>query len=267
MKKLSIVNWNVQRKNFYIGFTSLKKIREHLSTLESDIIILQEMCNAKKTLDGLSNLNLYNIFIPKINDRKYNRKEGYNFNVILSRYPIVESKEIIFPKFNQKEILQNCTRIKIKLDKKHLLIYNCQLTIIKAGMATRLKQLEYILDDAKKHKGPVLISGDMNDVVPKAGWKRGLIETLDREPKNEMFIDGKLITYEEKKLFMKTIKKYGFEEALKLNSVTWSPIRSRLWEAFKLKLDWFMVRNMKVKNIKLHDYITDHKSIEAEVGI
>ena len=267
MKKLSIVNWNVQRKNPYIGFTSLKKIKTHLSTLFDDIIILQEMCNAEKTLKDLPNLTSYNVFIPKLNARKYNRKFGYNFNVILSRYPIVQSDEIVFPNFNQKTVQQNFTRVKIKLGKKHLLIYNCQLTIAKAGMATRLQQLEYILADARKHKGPVLICGDMNDVVPKTGWERKIITTIDRSPKKDMYLKDKLISCEEKELVIDAIKKYGFKEALKTNIPTWSPIRSEMWEMFKLKLDWFITKDLEVKKIKLDDYITDHKSIEAECSI
>ena len=267
MKKLSIVNWNVQRKDIITGYTSLKKIRAHLETLPADIIILQEMCNAKKAFGNMPFLKSYNIFIPKINERKYNRKPGYNFNVILSRYPIVSAEEMVFPNPNSKAVLQNCTRVKIKLNEKHLLIYNCQLTIIKTGMATRLKQLEYILSDARKHSGPVLICGDMNDVVPKSGWKRKIITLWDREPKKEMFVDGKFVDYEEKKLLSETIRKYGFTEALKLNVPTWSPLKSKILEMFKLKLDWFITKNLKVTSIKLDDYITDHKSIEAECSI
>ncbi len=163
--------------------------------------------------------------------------------------------------------MQNCTRVKIKINEKHLVIYNCQLTIIKVGIATRLKQLEYILSDAKKHKGPVLICGDMNSLVPKSGWGRGVITTLYREPKKEMFVNGKFIGHDERILFSKIIKKYGFKDALKLNTPTWSCFKSKNWEMFKLKLDWFITKDLKVVNIKLDDYITDHKSIEAEVDI
>lgn len=267
MRKLSIVNWNVQRKNPITGYTFLKTIKLHLSTISPDIIILQEMCDARKILKKIPFQKTYHVFIPKLNQKKYNRVAGYNFNVILSKYPIIETREIVFPKFNHRAILQNCTRVKIKLNGKHLLIYNCQLTIIKAGMATRLKQLEYLLSDAHHHKGPILICGDMNSVIPKSGWNREMIALWDRQPRKEMFVDGKLISYEEKELFSKTIKKYGFRDALKLSTPTWSPLKSKIWEMFKLKLDWFIVKDLKVTSIELDDYITDHKSIEAEVRL
>ncbi len=267
MQNLSITSWNVQRKLNFTGRISIKKLKSHLQTFDTDIIVLQEMCDAEENLKTIPGFELYNKYIPPTNKTLDDRSLGYNFNVVISKYPILNTAEIVFPSWNNDVVLQNCTRVEIELEDKILRLYSCQFRITKIGIKTRLRQLEYILLDAKNHNGPIIICGDMNTTIPKAGWKRWIISHWHKEPKREMFWNGEFIDYDERKLFNDTVNKHNFKESLKLDTATWAPFRSKLWEMFKLKLDWFIVKNIKITKTTLNDYVSDHKSIRVECEI
>ena len=263
MQNFSVTTWNVQKKINFTGFTSLRKIKSHLSEISSEIIILQEMCDAEKAFKKMPFLKSYNSYIPPINKAKEDGVLGYNYNIILSKYPLVKVGEVAFPKWDKKINLQNCTRADIQHDGKVLRIYNCHFIIFGAGPEIRLKQLEHILSDAKDHPGPVIIGGDLNPTIPKIGWDRKIISLFHEEPKREMFIKGKFMDYDERDLFNKTIKKHGFKEVLNLHVPTWSPFKSKIWEPFKLKLDWFLIKGVKINKVHLDDYVSDHRSIKV----
>ncbi len=267
MQNLSVLSWNVQGKVNITGHTLFKKIKPHLINLSSDIIALQEMCNAERMLGKIGTLKAYNIFIPELNKGRHNGIPRFNHNVLLSKYPILRADEIIFPSWNRKIPLENGIRADIQLNNKVLRIYNCHFAIFKVGIGTRLKQLEYILSDSRGHKGPTIICGDMNVAIPKAGFRRKIITGWHREPKREMSVNGKFIDYDEREIFNETISQHGFEEVLDLYTPTWSPLKSKHWELFKLKLDWFMVKNLEVTDIKLGDYVSDHRSIEVRCNL
>ncbi len=267
MQNLSVLSWNIQGKVNLTGHTLFKKVKPHLINLSSDIIALQEMCNAEKILKNIEALETYNIFIPELNKRRHGGTQGFNHNVLLSKYPIISAEEIIFPSFNEKIHLENGIRADVQLGDQIIRIYNCHFAIFKSGIDTRLKQLAYILEDARSYKGPTIICGDMNVAIPKKGLRRKIVTGWHREPKREMSINGKFIDYDEREIFNKTISKHGFKEVLDLYTPTWSPLKSKRLELFKLKLDWFMVKNLKVTDIKLGDYVSDHKSVEVRCHI
>lgn len=267
MQNLSIISWNTQRELNFTGYTSFKKVQSYLKKTSTDIIALQEMCDAKEMLESIPNFKSYNVFIPQFNKIENDGNSGHNYNVIISKYPILKADEIVFPRWNKDKILENCSRVDIQLDDKVLRIYNCHFAIFRAGIKTRLKQLEYILSDARGHNGPVVVCGDLNVTIPKMGWNRMIIKLWHQEPQKEMFINEKLINYDERELFNGVIKKYGFKECLDLYTPTWSPFKSKIWELFKLKLDWFMVKDIKVVDIKLGEYVSDHRSIQAKIVI
>lgn len=263
MQTLSVLSWNVQGKVNLTGHTLFKKIKPYIIGLSSDIVALQEMCNAEKMLGKLDTLNGYNIFIPKFNKRRHGGKQGFNHNILLSKYPILRAEEIIFPSWNLKVPLENGIRADIQVGGQVLRIYNCHFAIFKVGIDTRLKQLAYILEDARSYKGPTIICGDMNVAIPKKGLRRKIVTGWHQEPRREMSVNGKFIDYDEREIFNKTISKHGFKEVLDLYTPTWSPLKSKRLELFKLKLDWFMVKNLEVTDIKLGDYVSDHRSVEV----
>ena len=263
MEKFSVLSWNVQGKTNPTGHTSYKKVLAELSKSDFDIIVLQEMSGAERKLKKFQAENPYNIFISKLNKNSWLNKNGFNHNVVLSKHPIINAQEIIFSDFSKKRLLENCLRTDIKIKDKTLRLYNCHLAVYKAGPAVRLKQLEFILSDSQNHDGPIIICGDLNPIMPKAGLKRNVIRLWHRQPKPEMRIKDELIIKDEWELLNETATKFGFKEALDLSLPTWSPFKSANWEIFKLKLDWFLIKNLGVNNVELGDYISDHRPIKT----
>lgn len=94
-----------------------------------------------------------------------------------------------------------------------------------------------------------------------------IIRTWHHPLPQEQVINGVRVQADERELFNHTLGKYGFKEVLDLTTPTWSPTKTDYWELFKLKLDWFMVRNMKVMNYTVSEYISDHKPIEVQLEI
>jgi endonuclease/exonuclease/phosphatase family metal-dependent hydrolase len=266
MTNFSVVSWNIQGKRNFTGYTSFKKVKRHLRKASPDIIALQEICDAEELLKGVENLKGYNVFIPNINRRDKNRQVGYNHNVILSKYPIIKSYEIHFPQWAKNINLENCSVADIQINNQILRIYNCHFAVFRVGIATRLKQLEYILADSNNHSGPIIICGDMNVTIPKIGWNRRIISLWHQEPKEEMSVNGKFIDGEEKEIFNEIGNRYGFKEVLSLDIPTWSPFKSKIWEMFHLKLDWFMVKNLVLTRCELGEYVSDHKAIEVHLA-
>lgn len=267
MQNFSVLSWNVQGRKNFTGYTFFKKIRPFLFNRSYDIIALQEMHGAGKKLKNIPALKNYRIFISGHNKSNGWQGRVFNDNVILSKHPVIRAEEIIFPRFSHKAFLENGIKADILINNRVLRLYNCHLGIFRVGMATRLKQLEYLLSDSLNHKGPTIICGDMNVATPKTGLKRKLITLWHQKPKSEMLIDGKIFKNDEREMFNSMANKYGFKEVLDLATPTWSPLKTKTWEMFKLKLDWFLIKNLGVNKVELGNYISDHRSIKADCHI
>jgi endonuclease/exonuclease/phosphatase family metal-dependent hydrolase len=261
MASFSVLSWNIQGKVNLTGFTRYKKITPHIREADADIVALQEIHNAKVRLARNSILKEYHAFIPAKNKRLHNRTDGYNSNVILSKYPIRSAGELSFTHIPAKVHLENCSWAKVKIGKILLKVYSAHFPIYRAGAATRLHMLEHILEDAGTHTGPVIICGDLNTSSPRPGLKRAIIHSWHQPPRSELLVQGKKIKVDERDLFYRMAQNYHFTEALNLRTPTWSPIKSRSLELFRLKLDWFMVKGLSIESYELGEYISDHKSI------
>ncbi len=260
-----VLSWNVQGKINFTGHTPFNKILPYLLISAPDVIVLQEMCDAELKLNKLPNLlKEYKIYIPEFNTRKRNGN-CFNHNVILSKHPVLEFKEIHFPQLNPGVFLESASRADIKINDSVLRIYNCHFGIFRSGIATRIRQLEHILLDAKKYQGPTVICGDLNVTIPKKSLLRHIISLWHQEPKSEMTINGKLIIEDEREIFNKIIVKHGFKEVFNLYTPTWSPFKSKMWELFCLKLDWFVIKNAEVADARLGDYFSDHRPMEVQL--
>jgi endonuclease/exonuclease/phosphatase (EEP) superfamily protein YafD len=171
--------------------------------------------------------------------------------------------EVVFPANDKKKKPDNCTRADIEIAGSVVRVYNCQFPIFRVGPSERKRLLHYILQDAAKHQGPTIICGDLNTTIPAPGFKRTIIQNWHMEPNAELEIAGTFMHRDERFLVHDTITKHGFVEALDLHIPTWSGLKTKLWELFHLKLDWFMVKNLTVVSTALGDYVSDHKAIEV----
>jgi endonuclease/exonuclease/phosphatase family metal-dependent hydrolase len=256
MTQFSVLSWNIQGEWNLTGHTPHRKIRPHLLNSTADIIALQECKNAKKLFKDPEVLQNYHSFIP-----------ASNHSIILSKYPILRAAEVMFPRWNRKGNLESCSRADIQIGHAAVRIYNCHFQIVRAGPALRLKQLEYLLADAQNHRGPIILCGDLNTTIPQNGWNRRIIKNWHMQPKRDMVVDGKFMEHDERELINRAAANYGFREVADLSIPTWSAFKTKRWEVFKLKLDWFMVKGLNVAGYKLGQYVSDHKAIEVEAII
>jgi endonuclease/exonuclease/phosphatase family metal-dependent hydrolase len=271
MKDTTILSWNVQGiKSGRMNSTPFKKVLPVLEGSQFDIICLQEMCDAAEKLTETAVLKGYHAFIPQKNSASDARTTGYNHNVILSRHPIENVVEIPFSgKFpGTKGIpFENVTRADIRVNGTVLRVYNCHLEMNGVGIATRLAQLETILLDARSWVGSTIVCGDMNAMLTSGRLSRNIIRWWNHIPEEEMYVDGKFNKEDERVLFSRRHEMHGFMDHLKLQIPTWSPFKTTLWEIFNLKLDWFMTKNLAVVEVRLGDYVSDHRPVIAKIEL
>ena len=259
MKTFSILSWNIQGNINYSGFTRLKNIARYLHTSPADIIALQEACDTEQLIDQVPALKGYFSFFPKRSLSSHVGTNGFNQNSILSKYPIVDQKEIDFSNIPSKSPLEHCSRTDIQIKRHTLRVYNTHFEIFRTGPLTRLKQLEVIAKDASNHNGPIIICGDLNTSIPQAGWKRFFVRLLHRVPKHELPEDPLIRDLAEKVSFYHAVIKWGFKEALHLHQTTWSPFKTKFWEPLNQKLDWLITKNLRVIKAMQGPYVSDHR--------
>ncbi len=255
MTEFLVFDWNTQGNFNYTGYTSLKKRKEVLSKVRADIITLQEFPHAQNKIRTIKNLAGYNCFCLEPGNP--------NNNVILSKFPILSAAEIKFPVINGHSNFRGCLRADIKIGDQILRLYNCHFEIFGVAIDSRQKQLNHIIADSQNFQGPTIICGDMNTTIPKAGLNRSIISFWHHEPKAEMMIGGKYFESDERNLFNKLAYNKGFKEVFDICTPTWLMLKTQKWEMFKLKLDWFLIKNLIVKNSKLYPYISDHRPLET----
>ncbi|PJA92668.1 MAG: hypothetical protein CO133_01945, partial [Candidatus Komeilibacteria bacterium CG_4_9_14_3_um_filter_37_5] len=261
---VKLLSWNIQGRYYRGTYTPFIKIAPYLEKYNADVICLQEFSNAEKKLKKFLHLSEYHVYVPEKNN--YSEiHHNYNHNVILSKYPIIAAREINFSHSINKTPDQ-ATCVDLQINNKVWRIYNCHLAIDRVGINTRLQQLAIIIKDSTKHQGPVIICGDMNTTIPAAGWQRLIVSLWHQEPKQEMYINGQYYTNSEKYIFQQQARIHGFKETFALNKPTWSPIYSKRWEMFKLKLDWVLTKNLKVEKADLGPYLSDHRPLQIQTN-
>ena len=277
-KTFTLLSWNVQNSfrvpaalrwdsvwHMIAGYTPFERIVPYLLYTAPDIITLQEIRDAAEKLATVPELSSYHIFIPKNNSKKDHAKPESNSNIVLSKFPIVNAKEISFPESPKNA--ENCTCIDIQVEKQLLRLYICHFPIFGVGIVTRLTLLERIISDASSHSGPVVICGDLNTTIPKSGIQRIIVRLWHQIFRNEMLAFGEFIKKDEREVLNDYLKKYGFTDVLELNTPTWSPWKASSFELFNLKLDWLITKGLHIRKTTLGEYVSDHKSIYIECEI
>lgn len=252
----SVLNWNIQGTKHYTN-TNFNKIAPALKKIKADIFCLQEAQELIKLIKNIDELKLFNFVFSDEN------KNGAD--VILSRFPILSAGKLELPLLVNGNIYK-ILWANIKIADDVLKIYNCHLEIIGIGPRERADQLTYILKDAKKHRGPVIVCGDFNTTIPASGFARKIVQWFHQEKNSSLLLDSNYINKDERHFFLSVAKKEGFNEATDISKSTWciSPLK---WELFNLKLDWFLSRDIKILKINLGNYISDHRAIFAECSI
>lgn len=264
MQTISILSWNIQGDTNITGHTRFSKVKPYLQATPADILILQEALHAQTLLSSIGSLRPYNTYIPESNTRP---KNGFNHSVVLSSYPIQAASELVFPDWGQQRYLENVTKVDVHIGKHILRIYNCHFPIFRTGIATRVKQLEYVLADSLTHTGPTIICGDLNTTTPKDGWRKRIIQTWHMQPGIDAMVDGVKVKTDERELFNTILRRHDFTEVLNIDTPTWSPFKTKNWELFDLKLDWFAVKDLVVVDYTLGKYVSDHRSIKVQLQI
>lgn len=268
MTEFSVLSWNIEGKNPAGVGVAFEKILPGLLARQSDIICLQEMPDAKSKLAESRLLSKYYSFIPPLNKNRDKQVHGFNHNILLSKHPIVSAQSLVFPRFSgPSRPYESAIKADIQINNKILRLYVCHLMIEGVGIVGRLRQIEHILADAIAWSGPIIICGDMNAAMPKNAGLRKVVKWWHSWPGEEMLLGEKLRAMAEKEILFQKIKAHGFLESLDLNKPTWSPFRAGWWEMLKLKLDWFLVKNLQAVQVDLGEYVSDHRPISALLKI
>lgn len=190
-------------------------------------------------------------------------------NVILSKYPIVESGEftLMRPKTVKNDIFSGKVAwsiIKSKLGP--IKVFNCHFNPFHQGIEERSQMLKLITFIAKKYPGPVVICGDMNTIVPHGKPYRKIIRLWSKFPVPNADKLGEFAKVSEKYYFFKTAAEAGFQELADINQSTWRMLVV-MKHRMQLKLDWMLYRNLQAVSCELGPWIGDHRAIIGELKV
>lgn len=262
MKDFNVLSWNIMGQG--ITISTYDKILKKLNDLRVDILCLQELFPSRKRVEQIQKLGNYHMVREK---NLITIDKIYDACFIFSKYPIIDSGEIEFKdpaavrKIKKIVDTNRCTWTDIKFNGDKVRIYNCHLKLIQTGIAERLKFMNLILNHAKKASGPVIICGDMNTVIPAVGLARKIIQKFHNIPDQDQYINGEYYQKDERYIFEKLVESLTFKNITDTKQTTWAfPHTS--FEIFKLKLDWFFIKNIQHKSIQFLPYTSsDHRPI------
>jgi endonuclease/exonuclease/phosphatase (EEP) superfamily protein YafD len=248
----SVLSWNIQGRAHF-GSTAFAKILPVLNSRLEDIVCLQEVRNKE---DALA-LDDWNHVYTKDGA---NRPKNFCDNVIITKFPVQASGDLIF-KSTLPDIYYGALWADLLASAGVIRVYNCHLPIIASGISERLKQIGQVLEHARNFPGPIIICGDMNVTIPRQGLVRKIIQLVHRESDGSMYVTGNYYEGDERYVFKEIVEAEGFIEITDIHKATWSPLKNKHAEFFKLKLDWFFVKGMAVDSVTYGPYISDHRSL------
>lgn len=171
--KLRIVSYNIHK-----GFDPLNQkyilsdIRELIRSADADLVCLQEVIGENKTLANRGEIDNQFEFLADSfwNHYSYAKNatydHGHHGNLILSKYPIDEFKNIDLStnEYEQRGLL--VCKLHIPDINKKITVMTTHLNLMGRG---RKKQYQQILDEISNHaEDPILLTGDFNDWSKKA---------------------------------------------------------------------------------------------------
>ena len=261
----SLLSWNIMdhgpiRNTF--GDQIVCYIKENMA----DIVCLQEARIDSDIINRTRAIGSYDAVVPQ----RHSMYDGLpNTNVILTTHEIVGHGEHYFNLHADRvknRIGDMDTGFYIWSDiriKDHIIrIYNCHFKLIGVGIKERIKSLKHIAHHVSGFKGPVIICGDMNTLVPRSGFIRLLMRWFHKIEKQSMVINGVHCYKEERVIFSQEAQRNGFTDALPIDHATWA-IPYTSFELFKMKSDWMLYR--RFTSVKAHTgpYISDHRPVHS----
>lgn len=268
--RFSVLSWNIQGKKFF-GTTRFSKILPRIADIKPSLICFQEFLHHDEQVSALTELGYHRHVIPHSEKRMFGDFIHINQNAIFSRHPIHRSGEVLFEdiKINSKinRIVEHTTWVDVQIGEPWVRIYSCHFRVRGLGIRSRIQQLKDVINHSRDFKGPVIICGDFNTTTVPEGWKRTLIRLFNRQPKNEMIINGEIFKGDERDVISSEAEKYGFVDALRKDISTWSPFRSNAFEMFHLKLDWFLHSNVHIRHATVGPYVSDHRYVLVECEV
>lgn len=244
------------------------KVAKLVEKKENDIYCFQEITKSKKdkltkeVFDG--NFFVSRKYIPSDFARK-------NHNVTLSKYEFIDAGEIYYDKkANKIEVHDTKHAYSIVLFSDLMIhgrkvrIYNCHLQVKRIGINQRFSIIKEVLEHAQKFDGYVIITGDMNTIVPQNSKRRKLMKLFQRYPEISNFIDGKYVEISEKYVILDLVKSMGYKSVLDIDEVTWKIPFFNIG-LFKFQLDWVIYRGFTKTEYRFDKYPGDHKPINVKL--
>ena len=195
MDTIKIVTFNLHHGKENDVKYSKEKLLDDISSLNGDIICLQEVdkYSIRTKFNNQAKLiaNHLGYFVHSSFVRFFGL--GFQYNIILSKFPIEVIKEIVLPNIKGKQ-RRLATKVKITTDNGPLVLINSHLTSgdIVSGNSIAQTQLKFLLENNSED---IFIIGDLNmlalQVLPnieKFGFKTlsGYKTSPANNPKNQI---------------------------------------------------------------------------------
>ncbi|OGG04911.1 hypothetical protein A2Z33_06455 [Candidatus Gottesmanbacteria bacterium RBG_16_52_11] len=255
---------HIVTQNCFYGRT-LKGILSLISATCADIYCLQEVTSEA----FLQAIRLRTGYRYLMSSAVKSPLPGVRFrNAVLTNSDCREQGEIIWNRKGRKRsyFAGRAFWVTVMTGGSLVRIYNCHLNVTGNGMTERRIMLTGIIRHADTFRGPVIICGDMNTVIPDRHRYRFAVSLMHRIPAPQPEIYGRFADLNERYYFYDTAKNYGFEETADLSANTWRmPLTQR--EAFGLKLDWILYRGLVKIRGRTGGWIGDHRAVIGEFAI
>ena len=162
MDTIKIVTFNLHHGKENDVKYSKEKLLDDISSLNGDIICLQEVdkYSIRTKFNNQAKLiaNHLGYFVHSSFVRFFGL--GFQYNIILSKFPIEVIKEIVLPNIKGKQ-RRLATKVKITTDNGPLVLINTHLTSgdIVSGNSIAQTQLKFLLENNSED---IFIIGDLN---------------------------------------------------------------------------------------------------------
>ena len=178
-----ILTYNISHGLGLDKVIDVKRQAELIKSLEPDVACIQEidvLSNRTLQIDEISILSKYTKMPYSAMGTNIIFKEGYYGNGILSKYPILNTMNYLFPKLKEENEQRGYVYSKVYKDKKIVHIYSIHLSVYKEERIRAINYLTEVLNKINSNEY-ILIAGDFNFGVEKVGNHQYIINMTEEE--------------------------------------------------------------------------------------